>query len=179
MIQKLASFFLLGVLAVAPAVAAPLAEGEKVPAVEAVTHAGERIALGEALKEGFTLVFFYPKADTAGCTAQACSLRDAYEVLTDRGVRVFGVSADSTEAQAAFKQKYNLPYTLLADEGHAVINAFGVPTRLGFASRQAFLVKDGVVVWRDLRASTSKQAEDALAALDRLAAGGADAPASS
>jgi len=119
-------------------------------------------------KEGYVLVYFYPRAGTRGCTAQACSLRDAYEALTERGVKVVGVSTDAIEAQKAFKEEYTLPFTLLADSDHAVIDAFGVPLRGTAATRQAFLIHDGVIVWRDLTASTEEQAQDVLAALDEL-----------
>jgi peroxiredoxin Q/BCP len=84
-------------------------------------------------------------------------------------VKVFGVSHDSPAAQKAFKEKYDLPFTLLADEKGELIKAFGVPAnQLGFASRQSFLVKDGRIVWRDLKASTDEQAKDVLAAVAGL-----------
>ena len=108
------------------------------------------------------LVYFYPKADTPGCTKQACSLRDSYAALTEKGVKILGVSTDSVKAQKAFKAKYKLPFDLLADEDGAVVTAFGVPKTLGFAKRQAFLFKDGKLVWRDLSASTEQQAADVL-----------------
>ena len=127
--------------------------------------------VAKAAGEGFALVYFYPKADTAGCTKQACSLRDAYATLGEKGMRVFGVSSDGVAAQKAFQEKYKLPFTLLADSDKKVIEAFGVPTRLGFASRQAFLFRDGKLVWRDLSASTEQQAADVLAAIEELAKG--------
>ena len=76
---------------------------------------------------------------------------------------------DTAQDQLAFKEKYNLPFTLLADKSGEVVKAFGVPVRMrgenGFASRQAFLIEDGKVVWRDLKASTEEQAKDVLAVL--------------
>jgi len=117
---------------------------------------------------GLTLVYFYPKADTAGCTKQACSLRDSYTVLQERGVRIFGVSGDDSAAQKAFETKYRLPFRLLADTEKKVMDAFGVPHMGSFASRQAFLFKDGKVVWRDLTASTAEQAKDVLEAIEKL-----------
>jgi thioredoxin-dependent peroxiredoxin len=152
----------------------PIEVGAPAPAVSATAHTGQTIQLGDLYQKGIVLVYFYPKADTSGCTAQACSLRDAYAALTDRGVTVVGVSSDNVAAQKAFQEKYSLPFTLLADTEHKVIDAFGVPLRMGsFASRQAFLIKGGKVVWRDLSASTSQQAADVLAALDQLGKGGA------
>ena len=157
-------------LSIAGAVRAePIAIGVHAPTEKATNQEGRTVDLGELYKKGLVLVYFYPKADTPGCTAQACSLRDEFEKLTNKGVTVVGVSADGVEAQKAFQEKYQLPFVLLADSDKKVITAFGVPVgTMGFASRQAFLVKDGVVVWRDLKASTKQQAADVLAALDAL-----------
>ena len=116
--------------------------------------------------KGPTLVYFYPKADTPGCTAQACSLRDSYEKLTDKGVTVVGVSVDDQAAQKAFQAKYNLPFILVPDVEGKVLEAFGVSKMGGLSTRQAFLIKGGQIVWHDASASTSKQAEDVLQQLD-------------
>jgi peroxiredoxin Q/BCP len=124
--------------------------------------------LGDVYKKGYTLVYFYPKANTPGCTSQGCSLRDAYEVLTKKGVTVIGVSTDNAETQKGFKEKNHFPFTLLADTDKKVMRAFG-QDGLMYASRQAFLIdKDGKIVWRDLKAKTTEQANDVLAALDKL-----------
>ena len=126
--------------------------------------------MAELYAKGLTLVYFYPKASTPGCTAQACSLRDAYEDLTKAGVKVVGVSTDTVESQKKFADKQKLPFTLLADPKGDVVKAFGVKTipLIGFASRQAFLIKDGMVVWRDEKASTAEQAADVLKVLGEL-----------
>ncbi len=143
--------------------------GAPIPSVQANLDSGETIDLASKNAEGFTLIYFYPKANTPGCTKQACSLRDSYEVLLEKDVAVYGVSKDTIKSQTAFKEKYSLPFPLVADSKALVIDAFGVPKKLGFASRQAFLFKDGKLVWRDLAASTSKQADDVLAYLDSVA----------
>ncbi|MCA9794355.1 MAG: peroxiredoxin, partial [Candidatus Eremiobacteraeota bacterium] len=129
---------------------------------------GKPVEFAKLYKEGLVLVYFYPKADTPGCTAQACSLRDAYADLVDAGVTVIGVSTDKPEAQKAFKAKYKLPFRLIPDPGQEVLRAFQVPTLVGVANREAFLIKDGKVVWHDNHASTKKQAQDVLAELKRL-----------
>jgi len=139
--------------------------GAALPQVTSVDQNGKPVDLAAAGGEGWTLVYFYPKADTPGCTKQACSLRDAYSKLTREDLRVFGVSADSVKSQKAFEKKYKLPFTLLADSDKKVMDAFGVPHLLGVAKRQAFLFKDGKLVWRDLAASTSEQARDILEAM--------------
>ena len=142
--------------------------GAPAPDVAQKTDTGKELNLSETAASGYMLVYFYPKADTPGCTKQACSLRDAYEQLGDKGVKVIGVSADTVKAQADFKAKFNLPFTLLADKNKAVIKAFGVPVKgKRFAARQAYLFKDGKLVWRDLKASTSKQAADVLAVVNQ------------
>ena len=146
--------------------AEPLQVGAAAPVVSGVTETGATLALADVYaKQPYTLVYFFPKADTAGCTKQGCSLRDAYEELTQKGVAVIGVSTDGVEAQKAFKDKYHFPFTLIADKEKTVINAFGVPATMGFATRQAFLVKDGKIVWADYKAATDKQAADVLKVL--------------
>ena len=142
--------------------------GAAAPDVASRNENGHQVCLSDFYGEGYTLVYFYPKADTPGCTAQACSLRDDFTELMARGVRVIGVSADSSEAQLRFKEKYHLPFTLLADTGRIVANAFGVRLLLGMTHRQSFLVHGGRIVWRDLGASTKEQARDVLNALENL-----------
>ena len=144
------------------ALAEPIVVGSALPAVEQKNQDGVLVKLAEVGATGYTLVYFYPKADTPGCTKQACSLRDSYAALADRGVRIFGVSMDKVPAQKAFKEKYKLPFDLLADSDHKVVDAFGVPNAMGFSKRQAFLFKDAKLVWSDLSAATEKQAEDVL-----------------
>jgi thioredoxin-dependent peroxiredoxin len=148
----------------------PLEIGAKAPDGTAMDQDGKPVNFAEIYKKGYTLVYFYPKADTSGCTAQACSLRDAYAKLTEKGIQVIGVSVDKPEAQKAFKQKHNLPFPLIPDPTHTVIDAFGVPlgTKKPYAARQSFLIKDGVVVWRDLQASPQAQAESVLKAVETL-----------
>jgi peroxiredoxin Q/BCP len=140
--------------------------GDPAPDVASRDQDGQTVRLAELCREGFTLVYFYPKADTPGCTAQACSLRDGFAELQERGVRVVGVSSDSPAAQKRFAEKYRLPFTLLADEDHAVARAFGVRLLLGMTHRQSFLIKDGCIVWRDLSAATREQARDVLRVLE-------------
>lgn len=154
--------------------AEPLAVGAAAPDAAQLTHEGAKLSLGEIYKQGYTLVYFYPKADTPGCTKQGCSLRDAYADLTKKGVTVIGVSTDDPESQKKFREKYSLPFTLLADKDQTVIKAFGVPVRDvplagAFAARQAYLInKEGKIVWADHKASTDQQAADVLKALAAL-----------
>lgn len=124
---------------------------------------GKVVDFAALYAKGPVVVYFYPKADTPGCTAQACSLRDSYAELTDNGITVVGVSTDNAEAQKAFKAKYDLPFDLIPDVEQKVLDAFGVDTLAGMSTRQAFLIVDGQIVWHDSSASTDKQAQDILA----------------
>jgi peroxiredoxin Q/BCP len=143
--------------------------GAPAPVLEGVNQDGQKLNLGDFYKKGFVLVYFYPKADTPGCTAQACSLRDAYADLAKEGVTVIGVSHDSPAAQKQFQDKYHLPFQLIADENGAFAKAFEVPVTGGFNKRQAFLIRNGKVVWADFAASTDKQAADVKKAIHDLA----------
>ena len=137
--------------------------GDPIPAVAAEDQDGNLVNLPEAGNSGYTLVYFYPKAMTPGCTAQACSLRDSYADLQIKGVKVFGVSLDTVGSQKSFREKEHLPFVLLSDREKKVTSAFGVPFILNsLATRQAYLFKDGKLVWLDSHASTDKQARDVL-----------------
>lgn len=145
--------------------------GAELPSVEAKNQDGETVQLADYADKPYLLVFFYPKAHTGGCTQQACSLRDAYDELNDLDVTIIGVSADGTDAQHSFKEKYGFQYTLLADSDLSVAKAFGVPLigkNANITARQAYLFKDGKLVWLDKKASTSKQADDVKKAIAEL-----------
>ncbi|MDE0598075.1 MAG: peroxiredoxin Q/BCP [Dokdonia donghaensis] len=99
--------------------------GDKVPDFTTTDQDGNSVSLSD-FKGKKLIVFFYPKASTPGCTAEACNLRDNYKELQDQGYYLLGVSADSEKRQKNFATKYEFPFQLLADEDKTVINAFGV-----------------------------------------------------
>jgi peroxiredoxin Q/BCP len=99
--------------------------GEEAPDFSLETDEGITVSRDSLLGQRYVL-YFYPKDDTTGCTAQACSLRDNFGRVTATGIRVFGVSPDSVRSHVKFRAKYDLPYPLLADVGHHVADAFGV-----------------------------------------------------
>ncbi|MGB3342350.1 MAG: thioredoxin-dependent thiol peroxidase [Aequorivita sp.] len=99
--------------------------GDKAPKFKTNDQDGNIIS-SDDYKGKKLIVFFYPKASTPGCTAEACNLRDNYKDLQKEGYELLGVSADSMKRQKNFKDKYKLPFPLLADENKEVINAFGV-----------------------------------------------------
>lgn len=102
-----------------------LKAGDKAPDFQAEDQDGNIIKLSD-FKGKKLVLFFYPKASTPGCTAQACNLRDNWETFQKKGYEILGVSADSGKRQQNFKSKYKLPFPLLADENKEVINAYDV-----------------------------------------------------
>ncbi len=147
--------------------------GSPIPNISATAQDGSQVSFPEQAQSGYLLVYFYPKAMSPGCTAQACSLRDSYTELQNRGVKILGVSVDPVASQSEFKEKDHLPFTLISDVDHRVSNAFGVPLiKNSLDSRQAYLFKQGKLVWFDTHAATDKQARDVLAVLDGKKAAG-------
>lgn len=102
-----------------------LSAGDKVPDFKSRDQDGNSVSLSDYVGKKL-IVFFYPRANTPGCTAEACNLRDHYQALQDAGYSLLGVSADSEKKQANFRNKYDFPFPLLADEDRTVIDAFGV-----------------------------------------------------
>jgi peroxiredoxin Q/BCP len=99
--------------------------GDKAPDFTSQTDAGEKFKLSD-LKGKRVVLYFYPKADTPGCTVEACEFRDDLKAFAKKNVEIVGVSPDKPTAQAKFKTKYELPFTLLADDEKAVAEAYGV-----------------------------------------------------
>jgi thioredoxin-dependent peroxiredoxin len=100
-------------------------EGNPAPDFTLTSDSGEQVSL-ESLRGQPVVLYFYPKDDTPGCTAQACGMRDNYDAFGERGAVVLGISPDDESSHARFKQKYGLPFTLLADPDHSVAEQFGV-----------------------------------------------------
>jgi peroxiredoxin Q/BCP len=102
-----------------------LKEGDKAPDIRVRTDSGEEFRLS-SLKGKRVVLYFYPRADTPGCTVEACEFRDDIKAFAKKGAAVVGVSPDKPAEQAKFKEKYDLPFTLLADEEKAAAEAYGV-----------------------------------------------------
>ncbi|WP_299889630.1 thioredoxin-dependent thiol peroxidase [uncultured Lacinutrix sp.] len=129
-----------------------LKQGDKVPNFTVNDQDGNAISLSD-YKGKKLVVFFYPRANTPGCTAEACNLSDNYKLLQDKGYFILGVSADTEKKQSNFKNKFNFPYPLLADTEKEVINAFGVWGLKKFMGREfdgihrkTFLIDENGVV---------------------------------
>lgn len=145
--------------------AAPLKVGDAAPVVSATTDSGETLNLGDVYRQNkYTVVWFYPKALTGGCTKQGCSLRDAAADLTKRQAAVVGVSTDPVEKQKEFKDHNHFPFPLLADTDKKVIKAFGQSGAL-FAARECYVIRDGKIVYKDAGV-TDQQAANVLAFID-------------
>jgi len=99
--------------------------GDKAPDIRVQTDSGEAFQLSQ-LKGQRVVLYFYPKADTPGCTTESCEFRDSVGDLAKKGAAVVGISPDKPPAQARFKEKYDLPFTLLADEDKQAAEAYGV-----------------------------------------------------
>ncbi|OYP32373.1 thioredoxin-dependent thiol peroxidase [Rhodopirellula sp. MGV] len=101
-----------------------LEPGTKAPAFTLKDHEGNKVKLSD-LKGNPVVLYFYPKDDTPGCTKEACAFRDRYDEMKTLGAQLFGVSADSAESHAAFRDKYELPFPLLVDEKHTMMEKYG------------------------------------------------------
>ncbi len=139
-----------------------LKEGEPLPQATVADQDGAEVDLAAEFGRGWWLIYFFPRADTPGCTIQACKLRDAFEDLRKADVGVVGVSVDTMERSKRFQQRHSLPFRFLPDPDHRLLKAFGVPTVFGWSRRISFLFHDGTLVWRDLHASPFRQAADVL-----------------
>jgi peroxiredoxin Q/BCP len=149
--------------------------GDKAPAFELENAGGARVALGDFRGRNVVL-YFYPKDNTPGCTREACDFRDNFARLTAAGAVVLGVSADSTASHARFRAKHALPFELLSDPEHRVLEAYGAWTnktmygRTFLGIRRSTVVIDGkgVVrrVWPDVK--VDGHVDEVLAALREL-----------
>jgi peroxiredoxin Q/BCP len=147
-------------------------EGAPAPDFTLASDSGERVKLSQ-FRGSPVVLYFYPKDDTPGCTAQACGIRDAWGEFQRSGAVVLGVSPDSPKRHAKFREKYGLPFTLLADEDHAVSEAYGTWVEKSFAGkkymgveRSTFVIgPDGTLTRVMRRVKPDTHADDVLAAL--------------
>jgi thioredoxin-dependent peroxiredoxin len=149
-----------------------LEEGQPAPTFTLPTDRGDEVSL-ESLRGKPVVLYFYPKDNTPGCTAQACGIRDAWGEFQRSGAVVLGVSPDNVKKHAKFRDKYSLPFTLLADEDHAVSEAYGVWVQKSFAGkkymgveRSTFVIApDGSLARIMRRVKPDTHADEVLAAL--------------
>jgi peroxiredoxin Q/BCP len=147
-------------------------EGKPAPDFALETDAGEQIRLTD-LRGKPVVLYFYPKDDTPGCTAQACGIRDSWQEFGERGAVVLGVSPDTPASHVRFREKYGLPFTLLADPDHEVAERYGVwvekqnygKTYWGIERSTFVIDEDGNVARVMRRVKPDTHAADVLAAL--------------
>jgi peroxiredoxin Q/BCP len=151
---------------------AELREGDAAPEFELTSDSGETVKLSD-LRGRQVVLYFYPKDDTPGCTAQACGIRDAYGEFERAGAVVLGVSPDDERSHVKFKEKYGLPFTLLADTDHRVAEEYGVwgeksymgRTYMGI-DRSTFVIdEDGTLKKVMHKVKPAEHADDVLAVL--------------
>jgi thioredoxin-dependent peroxiredoxin len=116
--------------------------GDKAPDFTLPSQNGEPVRLSDRLGKHSVVLYFYPKDETRICTAEACAFRDNYEVFTEAGAEVIGVSSDSVDKHAGFADHHDLPFTLLSDKGGAVRKNYGVPAALGMLPGRVTYVID-------------------------------------
>jgi thioredoxin-dependent peroxiredoxin len=150
-----------------------LKEGSKAPAITGVDQNGEKITLKQFIGKKVVL-YFYPKDDTPGCTAQACNLRDNHTALLKKGFVVIGISTDSVKSHKKFEEKYKLPFPLIADEDKTISEKYGVfgekkfmgKTYMGI-TRTTFLInEEGKIKAVIAKPDTKNQTEQVLEAWD-------------
>jgi thioredoxin-dependent peroxiredoxin len=147
-------------------------EGKPAPDFELSNDSGERVKLS-SLRGKPVVLYFYPKDDTPGCTKQACGIRDVYGDFRERGAVVLGVSPDDEASHVKFKEKYSLPFTLLADPEHKVAEEYGVwkernlygKKSMGIERSTFVIDADGNVAKTMRRVKPDTHAADVLAAL--------------
>ena len=147
-------------------------EGKAAPSFSLTSDAGDTVTL-ESLRGKPVVLYFYPKDDTPGCTTQACGIRDSWGEFEHRGAVVLGVSPDPESSHVTFKEKYGLPFTLLADPDHSTAEAYGVwverknygKTYMGIERSTFVIDADGNVRKVMRRVKPDTHAADVLAAL--------------
>ncbi|KAA9345919.1 peroxiredoxin [Adhaeribacter soli] len=145
-----------------------LNKGEKAPDFNLLDANGDVFHLYDKLKEASVVLYFYPKNDTRGCTAEACSFRDQYEVFKEAGAEVVGVSSDDIQSHQKFSQKHGLPFILLSDNGGKIRKMYDVPRTLGLIPGRVTYVIDQNGIIQYAFNSLIKPLEHVAGALDVL-----------
>ncbi len=109
----------------------PIRVGDLAPDFTLPNQSGQPVTLSDFLGKKAVVLYFYPKDNTPGCTIESCTFRDSYDAFQTNGAEVIGISSDSPTSHQQFATKYNLPFTLVSDEGSKIRNAYGVPSTLG------------------------------------------------
>ncbi|NDJ12876.1 MAG: peroxiredoxin [Acidobacteriia bacterium] len=148
-----------------------LKEGDKAPLFKVLTDNGEEFDLAQHQTERIVL-YFYPRADTPGCTIESCEFRDSVKKFQSKGATILGVSPDTPRAQAKFKEKFNFPFTLLADADKDIANLYFVMKEKNMygkkvmgVARTTFVIENGVITKIFEKVKPEGHAEEVLGAL--------------
>lgn len=149
-----------------------LAVGDKCPTFTLTDQSNTKFDLQSVLEKKVLVIYFYPKDDTPGCTAEACSFRDSYEDFKDLGCEVIGISSDSAEKHAIFAEKHRLSFTLLADTEKRVRKLFGVPGNLfGLIPGRVTYIIDQKGIIRQIynsQMNTARHIEESIKAVKKI-----------
>lgn len=150
-----------------------LREGQKAPDFTSPDQDGNLISLSDYLGQDVVL-YFYPKDDTPGCTAEACSFRDNYESLLEKGIQVIGVSTDDIQSHSKFREKYKLPFPLISDTEKEIVNNYGVWVEknmygkkyMGVARKTFIIDTAGIIVKIINKVDTANSSQQVLDLMD-------------
>ncbi len=148
-----------------------LAVGDQASDFTLPNQTGTPVALHDFLGKGPLVIYFYPKDESAGCTAEACSFRDSYEVFKKAGAEVIGISGDSAASHQQFAQHHRLPFVLLSDENQQVRKQWGVPTTMGLLAGRVTYILDAQGVVRHIfnsQFNPTKHVNEALRVIESL-----------
>jgi peroxiredoxin Q/BCP len=144
--------------------------GDPAPDFTLPDQQGRLVHLAEFLGKGPIVVYFYPRDNTTGCTAEACAFRDSYTVFADAGAEVMGISSDSVESHRQFAEEQHLPFLLLCDEHASVRRLYKVPTTLGFIPGRVTYVLDQAGIIRHIFNSQINATQHVKEALETISA---------
>jgi peroxiredoxin Q/BCP len=148
----------------------PLVVGDKLPSFMLPDQDGIPFDIKDYVGKTAMVIYFYPKDDTPGCTKEACSFRDSFEKFTEKNIKVIGISSDDVESHKNFADKYNLPFTLLADTDSKVRNLFGVKSNiLGLIpGRVTYVIDKGgkVIFIYDSQFKAERHIEESIKAIN-------------
>jgi peroxiredoxin Q/BCP len=145
--------------------------GDRAPDFTLPSGTGPEVRLSDVLKQRAVVLYFYPKDETPGCTAEACAFRDSYEVFKDAGAEVIGVSGDSAESHQSFAAHHRLPFLLLADVGDGVGKRYGTRKLLGLLGGRVTFVIDRQGIVRhvfDSQVQATRHVDEALETIRKL-----------
>jgi peroxiredoxin Q/BCP len=132
--------------------------GDAAPDFEAVDQDGNKVRLSD-FKDGVVVLYFYPKDNTPGCTMEAKNFRDNMDIFKDKGIKVLGVSVDSSESHKKFQDKFNLNFTLVSDKQKDIVKKYGV-LGLATAKRVTYIIQDGKIVFVYPKVSPREHAKE-------------------